>query len=241
MSETVQTIADRLSDECGLPRYSNIFGNSEVNARKILNAIKDGLFVDAYRDRDWEMLKKEDTITLTGGGVTTYALADDFERLVNGTLWDETDYCQVRGPVDVREWQEFNKGLAQLAGLELVCKIQGDSTTNKKVISFYPDTTASTVVSYYYISSKPVLSSGSVAKDSITSSDDGFIVPDRVVYAAAKWRLLRMLGMSFQDERLEYMSLLDDYAANDSGGKKIRMDRKLKYDIANIPEVGFGS
>lgn len=240
MSDTVNTIAQRLSDECGLPRYPNIIGSTEANARKILNAIKDGAKYDVFRDHDWETIKLEGTISALGGGVTTYSLPADFSRIVNGSLWDETNYRQVRGPVDIREWQEFNKGLAQLAGLELVCRIQGDQSNNTKVITFYPDTDAVTV-SYYYVSDKYIISSAGTLKNSITAQDDEFVIPDDLVYLAAKWRLLRMLGMNFQDERLEYASLLDEYTANDSGAKKIRMDRRMKHDIANVPDTGYGS
>lgn len=239
MSDTVLDIGYKLSDDVGLPRYTNLVGNQEQNARRILTSIKDGLQIDAFTDVDWEMLRQPASISVLGAGVTTYTIPTDFDRLINDTIWDETNYDKVRGPVDLREWQEFNKGFAQLAGLELVCRIQGEQTTNTKVMTFYPDTSAATV-SFWYISNKCVISSGSALKAEITADDDEFLIPAKVVRAAAKWRLLRSLGMSFQDERIEYSSLLDDVAANDSGGKKIHTNRMHKYDIANVPETGLG-
>ena len=240
MSDNILEIGYKLSDDCGLPRYTNLVGNQEQNARKILTSIKDGLFIDAFIDRDWEMLKQPFEIDVYYAEARpTYALPTDFSRIVNDTIWDETNYNRVRGPVDLREWQEFQKGLAQLAGLEVVCRISGDLTNNVKVIEFYPDTTIATI-SFYYVSTKCVMAAGGPAKVAITADTDTTVIPDNVVRTAAKWRLLRSLGMNFQDERLEYAALLDDMSANDSGGKKIHMARSLRYDIANVPEVGFG-
>lgn len=240
MASTILQIGHQVSDEVGLPRYDNLYANSTKNARKIFRAISDGLLLDAFRDVDWEILKEEGSVSTSGGGVTTYSLPSDFDRIVNDTIWDETNYLQIRGPVDKREWQDYNKGLAQLSGLELVCTIQGNLESNTKEISFYPDTSAATV-SFWYISDKCVWSASGEAQNSITSDNDEPVIPEEVVRAAAKWRLLRMLGLDFQDERLEYYALLDDFKANDSGSKRVRMGRTIRYDIANIPETGFGS
>jgi len=242
MSDTVLDIGYKLSDEVGLPRYANLIGNQDQNARRISTSISDGLLIDAFRDRDWEMLRKPASIPVDSAASDsgTYPLPTDFDRIINDTIWDEVNYNKVRGPVDLREWQEFEKGFAQLAGLELVCRIQGDQTNNVKVMVFYPDDSTVTTVSLWYISNKCVISSGGTLKTSISADDDTFLIPSDVVRAASKWRLLRSLGMSFQDERLEYSSLLDDLSANDSGAKKIHTNRMVKYDIANIPEVGFG-
>ena len=240
MSDSVLDIGYKLSDDVGIPRYTNLVGNEQQNARKILTSIKDALDIDVFYDVDWEMLKKSASISVLGGGVTTYALPSDFDRICNGTLWDDTNYREVRGPVDLNEWQRYNKGLEQLAGLELICRIQGDQANNTKVITFYPDTSAVTV-SFWYVSNRPVISSGGTLKTSITADDDQLLPPSKVIKAAAKWRLLRSLGMSFDDERIEYTSLLDDLSANDSGGKVIHTGRSLRYDVANIPKTGYGS
>jgi len=240
MSETVLSIGQSLSDDVGLPRYSNLFGNLDQNARRILNSIKDGLLLDVFSDADWEMLKKSATISVLGGGVTTYSLSSDFDRIINDTIWDSTNSRSVRGPVDLREWQVYVSGSSQIAGLELVCRIQGDQDNNQKVLTFYPDTSASTV-SFWYISKKCVYSSGGEVKETITADDDLFIVPDKAVRAAAKWRLLRSMGMDFNDEQMEYEALVEDLMANDTGGKKIHTNRMMKYDIANVPQTGFGS
>ena len=39
MSDTVLDIGYKLSDDVGLPRYSNLVGNQEQNARRILTSI----------------------------------------------------------------------------------------------------------------------------------------------------------------------------------------------------------
>lgn len=240
MSTTVLDIGQKLSDDCGLPSYGNLVGNQQQNARKILRSISDGLLLDAFIDQDWEMLKKAGSVTTSGGGVTTYALPDDFERIVNSTIWDDTNYEPIRGPVDLVEWQELVKGSVQLSGLELVCRIQGALATNTKVITFYPDTSASTV-SFWYVSNKPVISSDGTLKTEISADTDQFVIPDEVVYAAAKWRLLRSIGMNFQDERIEYASILDDFSANDGGGKRISMVPRRHRLTVNTPDRGFGS
>ena len=239
MADDVLEIGRKLSDDSGLPRYTNLVGNGEENARKILTAIKDALIIDVFQDEDWEMLRNYTTVSALGGGVTTYDLPSDFDRIINDTIWDNTNFRKARGPVDLREWQAYNQGLAEIAGLETICRLQGDQTTNTKKLTFYPDVSAMTI-SYYYISNKCVISSGGALQDSINADTDLFVVPTKLVRAAAKWRLLRALGMDFQDERVEYASLLDDIAANDKGGKKINMGSTDRYYPANIPETGFG-
>lgn len=240
MSDTVLDIGHKLSDDIGIPRYNTLVGNTEQNARKILTSIKDGLDNDVFVDCDWESLTLPGSVSMLGTGVQEYALPTDYDRIINDTIWDETNYRQVRGPVDLREWQEFNKGFAQLAGLEVVCRIQRSTTSTSKVFTFYPDTSAKTV-SFWYISNKIVESSGGALQTEILADNDTFVPPHKAVRAAAKWRLLRSLGMSFDDERVEYASVLDDLASNDSGGKKIITNRHRRYDIANTPSSGFGS
>ena len=139
MSDTVLEIGHKLSDDVGLPRYNSLFGQTAQNARKILTSIKDGLADDVFIDRDWELLKLQGSVSVLGTGVQEYTLPVDYDRIVNDTIWDGTNYRQVRGPVDLREWEEFNKGFAQLAGLEIVCRIQRSTKSAAKVLTFYPD------------------------------------------------------------------------------------------------------
>jgi hypothetical protein len=241
MSLTVLQIGQYLSVEVGIPKQNNLIGSSNQDAQKILLAIRDGVFIDVYRDRDWEMLRKPYDISLIGDGVTTYALPSDFDRIINDTIWDGTNFRSVEGPVDLPMWQQYNKGLHRLTGLQQICKILGDQENNVKVLSFYPDNTADIDVSFWYINNKIIMGAGGLPQVDITSDADTFLVDDKVVRAAARWRMFRMMGMDFSDERDEYFALIDDFAANDSGAKTIDTRKFRPFHYVNIPESGYGS
>ena len=134
MSDTVVQIGNAAADIVGLPRQATLVGNTNQNAVKILRAVRNAQR-EVSRDFDWVVLKREHTFTTDGS--SSYALPTYFDRILNGTIWDRTNYCKLTGPVRSNEWQEWKSGITTASSLEKIFRIYSDST-GTKVIEILP-------------------------------------------------------------------------------------------------------
>ena len=245
MAKTVLQIGNAAASACGLPQQTNLVGNNNQNALRILQSVKDAAARDVFRGQDWVNLQYEHTFVTTGA--SSYdELPVDFDRMINGTIWDRTNERPVYGPVTAQKWQRYESGLDGLTGLTLLFRIVGDGE-GSKVIKIYPSTSTGTTIAYEYISNKyvsDVVGAGVTPDLKSEVNDDGdiFLFDDDLVEVGATWRLLRNLGMTYADEKIEFEALMDERMANDGGAGSVSMMLRSTWQIRdpNIPDTGYG-
>jgi hypothetical protein len=244
MAKTVLQIGNAAASACGLPQQTNLVGNANQNALRILQSVKDAAGRDVFRGYDWANLQYEHTFVTTGA--TSYAeLPVDFDRIINGTIWDRTNERPVYGPVTAQKWQRYESGLDGLTGLTLLFRIVGNEL-GSKVIKIYPDTSTGVTIAFEYISNKYVAGpsgpSTGFLKAEVDDDGDTFLFDDDLVEVGATWRLLRNLGLSYADEKIEFESLMDERSANDGGAGSLSMMLRSTWQIRdpNIPDTGYG-
>ena len=242
MAKTVLQIGNAAAAACGLPQQTNLVGNNNQNALRILQSVKDAAGRDVSRGYDWANLQYEHTFATTAA--SSYdELPADFDRIINGTIWDRTNERPVYGPVTAQKWQRYESGLDGLTGLTLLFRIVGDES-GSKVIKIYPSTSTGVTIAFEYISGKYVLGPGSEQqlKSEVTDDGDTFLFDDDLVEVGATWRLLRNLGMTYADEKIEFDMLLDERSANDGGAGAVSMMLRSTWQIRdpNIPDTGYG-
>lgn len=249
-------IGQAIAIKAGLPVPSTIVGNTDRTVQAIFQAIKDGSQKDAYRDVDWSVLHIEYTFGTTGAGY--YDLKPDFDRFVNNTIWDRTNGQTLIGPVAPDKWQLYVSGLSGLTGSRRICRIVGMNRShmhpnNPDRLQIYPDDPDVLVVNsaadpidiaYEYITKWYIVNVGMLGQgltDQWNSDIDYSVIDDDVIEAAALWRLLRILGMSYADEREEYNALVLERGSSDGGAESLSLLQNDYMFGVNIPDTGYGS
>jgi len=238
MSSTVLQIGNTAADTVGLPRQATLVGNSNQNAVKILRAIT-AAGRDAHRDFEWAQLKREHTFATDAS--SSYAMPTYYDRMILGTAWDRTQYRPLVGPLSSSKWQEYESGAIGVTGLSTLFRIYSNSDGDK-VIEIYPSTDTGNTLAFEYIDSRRLISSSGDLQEDIVADTDVFVIDDEVVEAGTVWRLLRMLGLNYDDEKLEYVKLIDERRANDSGAPvlDLRLSGGSSFD-PHVPSTGYGS
>ena len=103
------TICQDLARDVPVDAPSIVVGNSDDTARLMLASCNDaGKWLS--RRWDWTYLVKEYTFS-TVASQEDYDLPSDFRFLVNQTLWDRSNYEEMRGPLTPQDWQEHKSSV----------------------------------------------------------------------------------------------------------------------------------
>ena len=96
------TIAQAVADYTGFERPTSVVGNTDPIARQLLAFInRQGK--QLMRANNWPILLKEHTFN-TVNGTQSYALPTDFDRSLDGTVYNRTDTDQMTGPITPQQY-----------------------------------------------------------------------------------------------------------------------------------------
>ena len=161
------TICQDLARDVPVDAPSIVVGNSDDTARLMLASCNDaGKWLS--RRWDWTYLVKEYTFS-TVASQEDYDLPSDFRFLVNQTLWDRSNYEEMRGPLTPQDWQEHKSSvLASTVTTWKKFRIRDVSGTRKFSIHPTPDAVDSLV--FEYLSNSWCESSAAVGQTSLQGS-----------------------------------------------------------------------
>lgn len=192
------------------------------------------------------------TATTAGTAITfgraDYSLPTDFQRMVDGTLWDRSRFWQMRGAMSPQQWQLYKSSPIGRASIQRRWRIRvpsgsGAGTAVKFSIDPVPTDNASSLV-FEYVSNAWCKSAAGSAQASWVADTDVGILDEDLLTLGVKWRMLRRLGMSYDDERDEYEREVDKAVASDGGAAIINMTPSMGTFLLNplnVPETGFGT
>ena len=209
---TLLTIAqDVLRETKNSAIPSTIIGNTEGAAVQVLAALKKAI-VDVSRSYEWEELQKEQSFNSVAS-TQGYAKPSDFDRMINNTFWNTTNLRTVIGPATPQEWRILTNSTITGATANDYFRIRD------KEIQLFPTPTAVEGYIYEYMSNLIVEDSGGTGQTGWEADTDVPVVDSYLVQLNATWRLLKMQGKPFGEEKLDYdLALAERIAAN--GGKK---------------------
>ena len=177
-------------------------------------------------------------------------MPDDYDRLIIGTGWDRVESRPLT-PLNAQQWQEWKSGLVQ-AEVWKQYRVKAVDGARKIFINPTPSVTGNDfelrngvqvpvgmVVEYY--SSHWCQSTGGVGKAIPTLGTDVIRIPDDMIEAELKWRLLRSLSRPFADEKIEAETLCEQLLAQ--SGIPETLDAGLTtrgLSHPNIPETNVG-
>ena len=235
------TICQQVANDIGISKPITIVGNPDQTAVRLLAQATVAL-EELGRAYNWLELVTEHPFS-TVASQDDYSLPSDFSRLVNQTLWDRSNFEEIRGPLSPQQWQEYKSSvLASTATIWKKFRIRNVSGTTYFSIHPTPDAVESLV--FEYSSKNFCESAGGTGQATWAADTDVPVLDPNLVFLGTRWRVMRRIGMSYADERDEYERELDKAKARNGGAPILSTEANNFFRLIsprdNIPDTGFG-
>lgn len=187
---------------------------------------------DLLRRFDWQALTKEASFTTVAAETQTTlsTVASDFYRIVDGTMWNRTQFWSVGGPLNNQDWQQ-KKAAAAAVGVRNYFRIRGDS------VLFFPVPTAGESIYFEYISSKWCQSSGGTPQADWAADADTALLDEEIIRLGVVWRWKMAKGLDYGEDFKTYEMALDEIFGPDGGRPVVDMTGPSDESFAvNVPE-----
>src|SRR5919108_5918930 len=106
---TLLSICQGVTNDIGISKPTTIISNTEETARRLLGAAQ-AAGKSLAKAHNWLALVTEYTFS-TVDSTEDYDLPSDFSHLENQTLWDRTNFEEMRGPLSAQQWQEYKSSI----------------------------------------------------------------------------------------------------------------------------------
>jgi hypothetical protein len=203
------TAVQRTCRRVGVPAPSSVVNNADVTVQQMLAlAIEEGRELS---DRfNWQVLTKEGTFTTLAQedqGLVT-AIASDFARIVNDTMYDRTDRRPVYGPVTPQDWQQIKGSVS--TSVQHTFRVRGGK------ILFDPAPPAGHAIHFEYVSKNWVTDD----QDTFTADSDTSLIDEELITLGLVWRFREAKGFDYSEAFRKYEIRLANAIARD-GGKAV--------------------
>jgi|DEB0MinimDraft_3_1074331.scaffolds.fasta_scaffold00185_14 5'(3')-deoxyribonucleotidase len=230
---TLLSLCEDVSDLVSLERPTAIVGSTNQTARRLLQVVRETC--EELKDRyEWPKLVREHEIT-TANGTASYALPSDYDRYINDTAWDQSNYWRMRGSLTPEQWQFYQNAIVSLPANRKRFRVKYDSDNSALRIFIDPTPTGVETLVIEYISNQWCESSGGTGQADWAADTDVPRVPDELIRLGARWRMLRIGGFSYADERADYDSRVNQLISHSAPGTTINVGTRPDY-FYNLPE-----
>lgn len=215
-------------------------------------------------------LSVQSSVTGSGNfsfGQSDYPLPSDFQRPIDNTFWDRSRFWSMRGPQSPQQWQLYKSSVIGRAAIQRRFRFRsiyssgdmsiggggigtggiGSLAAFRQFISIDPvpfDDGAKLV--FEYVSNGWCMAPNGVPQSSWQTDDDVPISPlfDYLLRLSVIYRLLRRLGLSYNEELDEYERQVDKAMAHDGGSAILNLTPNNNLSLIgpwNLPETGYGN
>ena len=223
--------------ELGLPAPIEAAASREQQAQQML-ALLNAAGNELCRMFEWQFLRKTASMTLQDG-VMGYPLPPDFVKLMNQTLWEESNVFSVIGPVSGRAWAYLTNSVTVAPNYCFIIK--------DREFQFMPvpgaDGTGTGNINYDYFSDGWV-------RDALNSNRYiSFIENDNDELQFDFWLLVKFLKLkTWEAKGLDTTALRDDFmrtfydvTGQDKGAPVLMLTQRFNVLPPPVaPETGFG-
>jgi len=238
------TICQNVAEAVPTAKPATIIGNPEQTAVVLLSAArKAGQSISRARNSNggWLILQKEHTFS-TVASTVDYSLPSDFQRLLQDTLWDRTNYWELRGPMSPGDWQMYKSSvLGNSVSPRKRYRIRASS--GSKVFSIDPTPSSADSMVFEYVSDQWCQSSGGTGQSTWAADTDTGLIDEYLIELDTLWRVLKRLGMSYIEEKDEAEREIAKALAADGGSSRISLNGTTGVhllDTSNVPDSGYG-
>lgn len=149
-------------------------------------------------------------------GKSDYPLPSDFERPIDNTMWDRSRYWSMRGPQSPQQWQMYKSSVIGRASIQRRWRIRNINGANVFSIDPVPTDNKAALV-FEYVSNGWCKSQGGVYQNTWQNDSDVGVLDEYLIQIGTRWRVLRRLGMAYNEELDEYERQVSKAAASDGG------------------------
>jgi len=189
----------------------------------------------------WTFLTLEHTFSTADGTAAYDELQSDHDRFIDNTLWNRSTYKTVRGPLNARSWQIAASGLQADPSIWSRIRLKPVSGANQLYIS--PTPSAVETVVFEYVSDKWAKSSGGTLQTEFAADADTALFDEYLMELDVTWRIKRTMGLSYGDEKFEFVDRLNQAIAADLATPTLSLnagDHHFFELPAITQEIGFG-
>lgn len=245
---TLLSVVQAAADIIGIARPGTVIGNTDQIARQMLALVnREGKNLSSMRNSfngGWSVLERVHTFS-TSASEDEYDLPDDFGWLLGDTVWDRTNFWNVRGPLSPQDWQAFRSGLVNNAALRKRYRIRriADGSTGDRKFTIEPEPDAVETVAFEYVTDQWVKdTAGTAFKTAYAVDTDVSMIDEVIVEMGLIWRFKQAKGLDFAADLAEYEIERDKRFAADVGPGIIEFAKKrFKIPPGIIPETGLGT
>lgn len=240
---TVLDIANRVAPRVGVTAPSSVVGNTEQTAALILADIRAAAADLLEMGVPWTFLVEEHTFS-TVDGQPEYDLPSDYHSLVDGTIWDRTNFDNLRSGLTPHEWQIFKSSALGSDPALRRWRIRQNAAHTLKFEVLPTPTTVDELV-FEYLSTEWAVNSGGARIADITADTDTLVFPDNLILAEVLYRVLDDSGFASQSKEDKADRIRNQVIAKDGGpGKTIDLTFEPSFKLIGpdqVPDAGFGS
>lgn len=187
--------------------------------------------------------------TTLGAGTFTlghgdYTLPADFQRPIDGTLWDRSRYWQMRGPLSPQQWQLYKSSVIGKASIRRRYRFRRQVIGSLNVFSIDPvPTDNGAMMVLEYVSNAWCQSQAGTAQTSWAADSDVGVLDEYVLQLGATWRALKRFGMAYAAELDEYENEAAKALSADGGAPILNLTPTEMGTLIgpwNVPETNFG-
>ena len=244
MTKTVLEIAQDAAFVIGIDDIVAIVGSNQPASRAMrVHIDQSGINLTRMRNTwgaSWTILTVEYPFT-TIAGQAEYPLPEDFESLIDGTLWDRSEYHEGRGALSPQEWQQLKSGLVQDTVLTPYYRIKRSVAGNTRALVLHPTPSAQEELVFEYTSKNWLTGSDGSTRDKIEEDTDIPLFDYDLIRMDILWRFKQSRGLTFAAELAEFEQEVRRRFAEDAGSRAIEVGRvqgRARYP--QTPETGYG-
>ena len=243
MPRNVLGIVNAAAGIIGLNSQAFLVGNTDPAARAMIALFnRAGQTMTRMRNTwgaGWTALTREYEFETTPG-VAEYALPDDFEALIDGTVWNRSVYREARGVLSPQQWQEVKGGLIETVSLAPLYRIRR-GTTGGRALFLDPTPQDRDTLVFEYASRNWLQNAARDAYlDRVAADTDLPLFDDDLLEMSILWRFKQSRGLTFAAELAEYEQETMRRLAEDAGARSISIgrgsDRGRRRGL-NVPET----
>lgn len=193
----------------------------------------------ALARRNWVCLTFEHTFT-TAAGITEYPLPTSpaWHHMLPGTAWDRTNFSKTKGNISPAAWQaEKGFGLAATF-FARPWRLKADAG-RQRVFALVDDPAGAYTIAYEYVTDQWLYDGSNLYYADIAADADQPVFDDYLFEMATRWRVLKALGLPYQEEQREAV-ILENTLFGQEHGRAVSLTPESIEFASNIPEYGYG-
>lgn len=230
---TLLTTVQRATDLIGIPRPSIVVNSLDQSVRQLYRFANEAL-EDLMQAFDWKAITKQQTFTTTAAAIQTGAIPSDWNRFIDGSMFNRDQRRRVLGPITEQQWQLIQANSAA-SPIYQAFMLRGTDYL------MTPTPAAGETVAYSYVSDLTVLDvDGTTYKSEYTADNDTALLDERLISYSLRWRFQQAKGLDYAESMETYERERQKLAARDKGMPTLSAGGEFYY-LPNWPNIPDGS